>query len=206
MIVADKEASVIEKPVEGRHRILLEAQPLFVARGFNAVSMQQIADAAGVNKATLYHHFRDKEELFLEVVRGEIERATISMQEVLRTEGSFRAQLLALTSSLFATTQIDYFRLIADLHEYVAEPRRVQLLEQTPPPWKAIRPTIERAIADGEIRPIPVELAISFVFHAIFGQVKLAKMDALAYPADDDLAKLIVDLLMDGLSVPDTAS
>ena len=205
MTVIEKEASILEKPVEGRNRILLEARPLFVARGFNAVSMQQIADAAGVNKATLYHHFRDKEELFLEVVRQEIERATISMQAVLRVDGSFRERLLALTSSLFATTQLDYFRLIADLHEYVAEPRRVQLLEQTPPPWKAIRPTIEQAIADGEIRPIPVELAISFVFHAIFGQVKLAKMGALAYPADDDLAGLIVDLLMDGLSVPEAA-
>ena len=205
MTVIEKEVGVIEKPVEGRNRILLAARPLFVARGFNAVSMQQIADAVGVNKATLYHHFRDKEELFLEVVREEIERATISMQAVLCMAGSFRERLLALTSSLFATTQIDYFRLIADLHEYVAEPLRLQLLEQTPPPWKAIRPTIEQAIADGDIRPIPVELAILFVFHSIFGQVKLAKMGALSYPADDDLAKLIVDLLMDGLSVPDTA-
>ncbi len=83
MTVIEKEVGVIEKPVEGRNRILLEARPLFVARGFNAVSMQQIADAVGVNKATLYHHFRDKEELFLEVVREEIERATISMQAVL---------------------------------------------------------------------------------------------------------------------------
>src|SRR3954470_7377874 len=133
MTVIEKEVRVIEKPVVGRNRILLEARPLFVARGFNAVSMQQIADAVGVNKATLYHHFRDKEELFLEVVREEIERATISMQAVLCMDGSFRERLLALTSSLFATTQIDYFRLIADLHEYVAEPLRLQLLEQTPP-------------------------------------------------------------------------
>ncbi len=205
MTVIEKEIGVIEKPVEGRNRILAEARPLFVARGFNAVSMQQIADAVGINKATLYHHFRDKEELFLEVVREEIARATISMQAVLCMAGSFRERLLALTSSLFATTQIDYFRLIADLHEYVAEPLRLQLLEQTPPPWKAIRPTIEQAIDDGDIRPIPVELAIQFVFHSIFGQVKLAKMGALSYPADDDLAKLIVDLLMDGLSVPNTA-
>ena len=204
MTVIEKEVRVIEKPVEGRNRILVVARPLFVARGFNAVSMQQIADAVGINKATLYHHFRDKEELFLEVVREEIERATISMQAVLCMDGSFRERLLALTSSLFATTQIDYFRLIADLHEYVAEPLRLELLEQTPPPWKAIRPTIEQAIADGEIRPIPVELAILFVFHSIFGQVKLAKMGALSYPADDDLAKLIVNLLMDGLSVPAT--
>src|SRR6478609_5386444 len=124
MTVVQPSPPSIERRIEGRERIAQEAQPLFVARGFYAVSMQQIADAAGVNKATLYHHFRDKEELFLEVVRGEIERATISMQEVLRMEGSFRTRLLALTSSLFATTQIDYFRLIADLHEYVAEPRR----------------------------------------------------------------------------------
>lgn len=192
----------VERRIEGRERIVQEARPLFVARGFNAVSMQQIADAAGVNKATLYHHFRDKEELFLDVVRGEIARATATMMGAVNAGGDFRTRLYRMVSAFFATTELDYFRLIADLHEYVSEERRVRLLEETPPPWKAIRPVIEDAIAAGEIRPIPVDLAVSMLFHAIFGQIKLEKMSMLAYSADDALATLLVDLLLDGLAAP----
>ena len=61
--------------VSGRGRILREARLLFTALGYAAVSMQQIADAAAVNKATLYHHFRDKEELFLSVMVEEFRTA-----------------------------------------------------------------------------------------------------------------------------------
>jgi AcrR family transcriptional regulator len=164
--------------------------------------MQQIADAAGINKATLYHHFRDKEELFLDVVREEIARATATMMLAIEAGGDFRAKLYRMVAAFFATTELDYFRLIADLHEYVSEARRVRLLEETPPPWKAIRPVIEDAIAAGEIKPIPVDLAVSMLFHATFGQIKLEKMGTLAYPADDALATLLVDLLMDGLAAP----
>ena len=200
MTVLQPSPPTVERRADGRERIVQEARPLFVARGFNAVSMQQIADAAGVNKATLYHHFRDKEELFLEVVRGEIVRATASMMQAIDAGGDFRAKLDRMVSSFFATTELDYFRLIADLHEYVSEEQRVRLLEETPPPWKAIRPVIEAAIADGEIRPIPVDLAVSILFHSTFGQIKLEKMGTLAYPADDRLATLLVDLLMDGIA------
>src|SRR6476620_8034317 len=171
MTVVQPSPPSIERRIEGRERIAQEARPLFVARGFNAVSMQQIADAAGVNKATLYHHFRDKEELFLDVVRGEIARATATMMRAIDAGGDFRSKLYRMVSSFFATTELDYFRLIADLHEYVSEERRLELLERTPPPWKAIRPVIEDAIAAGEIKPIPVDLAVSILFHSTFGQI-----------------------------------
>ncbi len=53
---------------ESRNRVLDAAYPLFVQQGYKAVSMQQIADAVSINKATLYHHFRSKDDLFLAVV------------------------------------------------------------------------------------------------------------------------------------------
>ena len=64
----------VEAESRGRMRVLREARALFTAEGFAAVSMQQIADAATINKATLYHHFRDKEALFLSVIASEIRR------------------------------------------------------------------------------------------------------------------------------------
>jgi len=44
---------------------------VFLANGFDAASMADIAKAAGVSKGTLYVYFKDKDELFAAIVRGE---------------------------------------------------------------------------------------------------------------------------------------
>jgi AcrR family transcriptional regulator len=51
------------------HRDVLEAAlNLFAERGIDATSMDAIAEASGVSKATIYKHWRDKDELCLEVL------------------------------------------------------------------------------------------------------------------------------------------
>lgn len=46
-----------------RDRILAAAEGLFYGEGVRAVSMDRLAEAAGVTKKTLYYHFRSKDEL-----------------------------------------------------------------------------------------------------------------------------------------------
>jgi AcrR family transcriptional regulator len=48
---------------ETKARILAVAERLFAERGFDATSVDSVAAAAGVNKALIYYHFRDKAEL-----------------------------------------------------------------------------------------------------------------------------------------------
>jgi TetR/AcrR family transcriptional regulator, mexJK operon transcriptional repressor len=50
--------------------ILAAAERAFLAGGFGAVSMDHIARAAGVSKATVYAYFAGKEELFAAVIAG----------------------------------------------------------------------------------------------------------------------------------------
>jgi TetR/AcrR family transcriptional regulator, mexJK operon transcriptional repressor len=56
------------KDPEKRAAILKAAQDLFPAKGYDAVSMDAIAQSAGVSKLTLYSHFTDKDALFVEAV------------------------------------------------------------------------------------------------------------------------------------------
>ena len=86
MIVVEPDLPAAD--VSGRGRILREARLLFTAQGYAAVSMQQIADAAAVNKATLYHHFRDKEDLFLSVMVEEFGRLATSVGAVIAEGGT----------------------------------------------------------------------------------------------------------------------
>lgn len=53
-----------------RRSIIEAAGRLFLERGFNATSMDAIAEAAPVSKPTLYSHFKDKSDLFAAVVGG----------------------------------------------------------------------------------------------------------------------------------------
>lgn len=52
------------KDPEKRAAILEAAVTLFLARGYEGVSMDAIAHTAGVSKLTVYSHFEDKESLF----------------------------------------------------------------------------------------------------------------------------------------------
>jgi AcrR family transcriptional regulator len=49
-----------------QHRILQAAAQLFVARGFEGTTIAEVAEAAGVSRATIFWHFSDKAGLFRE--------------------------------------------------------------------------------------------------------------------------------------------
>lgn len=52
-------------------QVLQGARSVFLAEGFDAANMDQIAKASGVSKATLYSYFADKESLFAVIVQNE---------------------------------------------------------------------------------------------------------------------------------------
>jgi AcrR family transcriptional regulator len=54
-----------------RRQIIDGARAMFLAQGFDAASMNDIARAAGVSKGTLYVYFKDKGELFEAIVEQE---------------------------------------------------------------------------------------------------------------------------------------
>jgi TetR/AcrR family transcriptional regulator, regulator of cefoperazone and chloramphenicol sensitivity len=54
---------------ETRRRLIDAAGQVFAERGLHAATLQEITDRAGVNKAAVNYHFRDKQELYAAVVR-----------------------------------------------------------------------------------------------------------------------------------------
>jgi len=50
-------------------RILAAAKDLFAESGFDSASMNAIAERAGVSKANIFHHFKSKNALYLEVLK-----------------------------------------------------------------------------------------------------------------------------------------
>jgi TetR/AcrR family transcriptional repressor of mexJK operon len=78
-----------------RQLVLDAAASLFMAHGYGAVSMDAVARAAGVSKATLYAHFSSKDRLFATII-GEACRGKIALAELLpRDVTDIRAALTA---------------------------------------------------------------------------------------------------------------
>jgi AcrR family transcriptional regulator len=64
-----------------RRALLASARELFGDKGYAATSVDEVVRHAGVTKGALYHHFKDKDQLFravVEEVKGEVTQAAAS--------------------------------------------------------------------------------------------------------------------------------
>lgn len=62
-------------------KILETSYTLFVEKGYTATSMRMIAETAGIGKATIYHHFKDKESIAMELLNLKVRE----MQKVINS-------------------------------------------------------------------------------------------------------------------------
>ena len=62
--------------------ILNQAAALFARRGYPATSMNEVAEACGLSKPTLYHYFKDKYNLLVHIADGHVSRLQALVEEV----------------------------------------------------------------------------------------------------------------------------
>src|ERR1700682_6588053 len=66
--ISSHEAVLKTRGGGSREAIVEAAERLFLERGFGSVSMDELAEAAGVARRTLYNQFASKEEIFREML------------------------------------------------------------------------------------------------------------------------------------------
>lgn len=89
-------------PDTTRARIQQEAARLFVKSGYHGVSMREVAEAVGVTKPALYHHYADKEALFLAMLEGTLAGLSRLVQAA-NSQVGIRLQLDTLVYELLAS-------------------------------------------------------------------------------------------------------
>lgn len=193
------ETTTTVQTASGRERILEEALRRFITSGFAAVSMQQIADGAGVTKATLYHHFRDKEALFIEAVRIALGRSQERLASAVDAGETIDARLRSVARYLYGSERSDLARLMGDLHLHVSTEQQEAFWESAQQPWMCLETPLREAIAAGEIADVDPALTARMLFGAIATQPQFARFDrAVPYP-DEETGNRIVDMLVNGL-------
>jgi len=195
-------AGSAEGPQRGRPRsqkaqqaILSAAAELLLERGLSAVSMDAVAEQAGVSKATIYRWWPTKEALALDALYAEWTTARPSPKDT----GSLRGDLLALLrpwvrlvgsrpyarvmAALLTQAQSDPVFATAYRQGFV-EPRRDQA-----------RSIFHRAIERGEIAAdIKVEVALDLLYGALYHRFLHGHA-----PLNDRFARDVIDMALAGI-------
>lgn len=186
-------------PLDRRSAILGQARALFLARGYAAISMQQIADSTGINKATLYHHFRDKDDLFLAVLARELDEVNGRIAGAIAAGGGLRAILARVALVSLEMTQADFRSLFASLKHEVDPDRRAVFFLDREYPWLQLRPVFAEAMAAGAIAPGDPEICIELFLSMTHSQAPNA---IRRRPAPDPaaVAPYLAALFIDGMA------
>ena len=144
------------RAAERRQAIIEAAMDEFIARGFAATRLDDVAKRAGVAKGTIYLHFKDKEALFQELIRTALGPLISRLASPPPPGGSVRTALEAFAQTfaqeVVATRRGDIVRLI------IAEGARFPAIadfyyrEVVSRGMAGMRSLIELGIARGEIR------------------------------------------------------
>jgi AcrR family transcriptional regulator len=90
-----------------KEKILQAAFELFSKGHYNSVALSQIAEKAGIKKASIYAHFASKENLFLEVFDNEIKRVCHNVQKIMNDNKDSETEIIL---QQFLIRSIEYIR------------------------------------------------------------------------------------------------
>ena len=158
-----------------REKILDVAEARFAQRGYSGVGLREVAEAAGLGKSSLFHHFPTKAALYGAVLDRVIERIERRMQRALEASGDPGARLSGAALALIDTLAEDppAARLLlrtvfedddlspTEAPELAASERRLDAI------IAAIAGAIADGVASGAFRPISAPDAIQTLIGAI---------------------------------------
>lgn len=149
-----------EKGAERTRQIRIAASRLFVEKGFDGASMQDIADAVGLTKPGLYHFVESKEELLALIVDEGVERLEREVIEPARTVADPAERIAAM------------------IRLHVANISRVESDVGNP-----VTSLVENLVGLSDARRVEVEARLRQVFEVIRGA--LVELEARGRLADD---------------------
>jgi len=186
-----------------RKEILYAAMDLFQKYGIDKTTMEDIAEASGKGKSTLYYYFKTKEDVFSTAATLEHDK----MRELLETklrEGKSAEEKIR----LFFTLQEKALRTKVKLYPIIFKESKKHIelfhsLQRMNNTWEAqlFKSILHEGIASGELKSIKKEdcdtIAIAVVYSMHATQLTLLLEGNM--PAAEDRTEMMLDILVRGL-------
>lgn len=152
-----------------KQAILDAAQALLVQYGYAGLSMRELALASGLAKATLYHYFQDKEEIFRQVIERDMRNVHEHIVAAIEKEDNSLAKFRAFVYTHFTllherrTTIMSVIRELGKhkemFHDIMCSHRKTHLMP--------LMKIIQQGIDEGIFRPVNVE----YTTYSLFGMI-----------------------------------
>lgn len=151
-------------PVPARPReaeLHAAATRLFRQRGFHATSMQDLGEALGMNRGSLYHYISAKDELLWAILTRALDRLEERVLPILATDARAVDRLTdAIREHLrVAADHADELSLIQIEWRALDRARQAEMIRRRDAYEARWRATLEAGIADGSLRSFDVRLA-----------------------------------------------
>jgi AcrR family transcriptional regulator len=181
-------------------QILSTSARLFATSGYDGTSMRDIAEACGISKSLLYHHFTDKDEIFARITLGSTRELYQFVHDRLPDGAAPSERIRAFMAATGEYFQRYRWAWIASTGAFWNDPQQRRQKERLM--WRdryegLIRTLIQEAIDAGEIRRVDVPLAGRLVLSALNWMHRWYKPEkGLAAP---EIAEAYFDMIFNGL-------
>lgn len=183
-------------------RILSTSLDLFAIKGYDATSVREICESAGITKPTLYHFFGSKDGVLQALVQTGFQQYRAIVNAAMDTPGSFKERVKVLARSVFESARNKplFWRFI---HSVIWAPPGTAL-PQTESCTQfydgvvgVLAAAAEKAVARGEIAPGSMEARMLILMGSI-GEAATGFVIAGKPELTPELADEIVDTIFNG--------
>ena len=179
--------------------ILSAAEALFLAKNYAEVTMDDIAEAAGVTKGALYHHFTTKETLYIAMMKAVLQEKQALFKAAVESTGSCRERLRRFTATFLELPRErrDLIKLVRrDINIFKGRVRD-QLVRayQTALP-EQLEVILRDGLRQGELAKADPRL-LSWLYVAMV-EVILTHYAVGVFKRPDEPADFVTDLFFDG--------
>lgn len=181
-----------------RDLILAQAARLFAQQGYPGTSMNQVAQACGVSKPTLYHYVRDKYQLLVEITEAHIQRLCSLVDEVVAQNLAPQARMRELIHRFvieYASAKHQHRVLTEDV-KFLSDADRDRIYDGERQVVAAFATAIAQARPDLDPAQLSKPLAM-----LLFGMINwmFTWLRANAALTHEDMAPVVADLFFGGL-------
>jgi len=144
------------RPASGGRRaeIIAAAAQLFDVGGYHTVSMEDIADAVGIRKPTLYHYFRAKDEILYEIYLETIDRLLARQDRRGAVPLDPKQELLEIMGDVLEVVETlpGHVRVFFEHHRELPDERHDEIMAKRERYHEHAVEVIRGGIADGSLR------------------------------------------------------
>jgi AcrR family transcriptional regulator len=188
-----------------RAEILRAAEAIFVRDGYQGATIRKIADEVGVSSTALYMHFRDKDEILLEIAENAVSVLLASNTEISSRplDSVTRVRMMLIAYMRFGLENPNAYRLVyLSGPDEEPGPNHERLTEISARCYEAFRSTVAEIETDGRLAVGKSELAAHILWSACHGLVALRICRTrLAWEDNEVLMSEMMDSLFDGLLI-----